>query len=147
MGNGIPEAKSRERGPKTVIGWPESIKHRIDLLPHPRGYNGAIAFFRGRKIGLFDAPLCEAARWLLREGIASRDDWIGAWRGETPCMAGKAGELAKWTVRETSEGGLYWARYVPMTDEQRAALRKKELGKIEAPLGGSLNHALASIYL
>jgi hypothetical protein len=60
--------------------------------------------YRGQLIGRAHPPIFAAARWLLANGKADPGDRVEAYRGDTLCGSGKAGELAKWTVRENDHG-------------------------------------------
>jgi hypothetical protein len=78
--------------------------HRIDLKPPEKGYGRTHMFYRGQHIGHSDSPIFAAARWLLANGMAEPGDRVETYRGETLCMSGKAGGLAKWTVCENAHG-------------------------------------------
>ena len=60
--------------------------------------------YNGKAIGASNSPIYAAARWLLDNGAAFPDDTVSTYRGETLCMSGKAGELAKRTVEENNHG-------------------------------------------
>ena len=60
--------------------------------------------YQGKAIGASNSPIYAGARWLLDNGVAWPDDVVSTYRGETLCMSGKAGELAKWTVEEAKHG-------------------------------------------
>jgi hypothetical protein len=114
LGVAPPEAKVSSRRPDgtAAIG----IQHRIDLKPHPTRYDGAEMFYQCRRIGLSrHGALFEAARWLLKEGIAQPADMVGTYRGDMLCTYGMAGELAKWSVSESDTHGLRYVRYKPFT--------------------------------
>jgi hypothetical protein len=72
-------------------------------------------FYRGQHIGHSDSPIFAAARWLLANGMAEPGDRVETYRGETLCMSGKAGGLAKWTVCENAHGNpsLQLVRWKP----------------------------------
>jgi hypothetical protein len=89
------------------------MMHRIDLRAPEKGYGKTIMSHLGDPIGTSDSPIYSAARWLIGNGHASPDDTVATYRGETLCMSGKAGELAKWTVQEGDRRGLRMVRYVP----------------------------------
>src|SRR4029450_5264175 len=40
------------------------------------------------------------------QSLNGPDDTVATYRGETLCMSGKAGELAKWTVKERDKSRL-----------------------------------------
>lgn len=93
--------------------------HRIDLIRPREGkqYGPIPMWYRGQPIGRANAPIFAAARWLLANGHAEPGDTIAIYRGDTLCMSGKAGELAKWTVKERDKGGLsleIWRPYSPV---------------------------------
>jgi hypothetical protein len=85
-------------------------EHRIDLQPdlRPHQHGPTPMLYCGKAIGSSNSPIFAAARWLLDNGAAWPDDTVVTYRrsghGETLCMAGKAGELAKWTVSESDHG-------------------------------------------
>jgi hypothetical protein len=80
--------------------------HRIDLRPdlRPEGHGRTPMLYNGKLIGKSNSPIYDAARWLLENHAAWLDDTVETWRGETLCMSGVAGELAKWTVEERKDG-------------------------------------------
>jgi hypothetical protein len=80
------------------------MDYRIDLLPLPNGHGKTPMLFKGRFIGVSNSPIDAAARWLLDNGLACPDDVVSTYRGETLCMTGKVGELAKWMVVENNQG-------------------------------------------
>jgi hypothetical protein len=73
--------------------------HRIDLTPPPRGHGKTLMAYNGKLIGSSNSPLFAAARWLLDNGAAWPDDRVETYRGDMLCTFGRAGELAKWTVK------------------------------------------------
>jgi hypothetical protein len=79
---------------------------RIDLLPLPNGHGKTPMLFKGQSIGVSNSPIYAAARWLLHNGLACPDDVVSTYRGETLCMNGKAGELAKFMVVEQSRQSI-----------------------------------------
>jgi hypothetical protein len=42
--------------------------------------------FEGEEIGVWRDPECSAARWLVDNGRASRDDVLKTYRGDSPCL-------------------------------------------------------------
>jgi hypothetical protein len=62
--------------------------------------------YNGKDIGASNSPIFAAARRLLANNAAWPDDTVATYRGEALCMSGKAGELAKWTVKERDKGRL-----------------------------------------
>jgi hypothetical protein len=82
--------------------------HRIDLRPdlRPRGcrHGKTPMLYQGKSIGSSNSPVYAAVRWLLDNNAAAPDDTVESYRGEMLCMSGRAGELAKWTVRENDHG-------------------------------------------
>jgi hypothetical protein len=78
--------------------------HRVDLLPLPKRHGRTPMVYNGKVIGASNSPIYAAARWPLDNGLAWPDDIVETYRGETLCMSGKAGELAKWTVEEAKHG-------------------------------------------
>jgi hypothetical protein len=98
--------------------------HRIDLLPLPRRQGRTPMRYNGKDIGKSDAPIFAAARWLLANNAAWPEDTVATYRGETLCISGKAGELAKWTVCERDNGkpSLELARYRPFPIRGKAQI-------------------------
>lgn len=86
------------------------MNHRVDLSPTHRG-DRADMVVNGRAIGNSRVPLCDAARVLLGEGVASPDDTITTFRGDTPCLFGRVGAAAGQTVSEPPRGGLRFSRW------------------------------------
>jgi hypothetical protein len=82
--------------------------HRIDLRPdmRPGGrqWGKTPMLYRGEVIGSSHDPEYAAARWLLDDGMAAPEDRLETYRGETLCMRGIVGKLAKWTVVENKDG-------------------------------------------
>jgi hypothetical protein len=87
--------------------------HRIDLQAPEKGHGKTRMSYLGEPIGTSDSPIFAAARWLLANGHAKPSDTVATFRGETLCMSGNAGELAKWTVQEGDRRGLQMVRYMP----------------------------------
>jgi hypothetical protein len=89
--------------------------------------------YRGEVIGQSDQPIYAAARWPLDRGIAEPGDEIATYRGETLCMSGNVGDLAKWTVEELKKGkpSLRLAAWKPFSrvgiDPQAADMPNPEL--------------------
>jgi hypothetical protein len=75
--------------------------HRVDLRHSKRGDE---MMFAGAGIGHSTQPLYAAARWLIDSNAASEADTVATYRGETLCMHGRAGELAKLAVTENKNG-------------------------------------------
>jgi hypothetical protein len=79
--------------------------HRIDLRENPRRYGPTSMFYNGKGVGSSKTPIFAAARWLLDNNAAFPTDRLETYRGETLCMSGIVGELAKWTVTEHDDPG------------------------------------------
>jgi hypothetical protein len=82
-------------------------EHRIDLQPRKPNephFGGETMLFNGKAIGKSEKPLYDAARWLLANNAAAESDTVATYRGETQCMGGLVGVLAKWTVEERKNG-------------------------------------------
>jgi hypothetical protein len=77
---------------------------RVDLQAPKKGYRKTLMRYNGKDIGASNSPIFAAARWLLDNNAAFEDDTVETYRGNTLCMSGKAGELAKWTVQENAHG-------------------------------------------
>ena len=65
-----------------------------------------------------DTCIYAAARRLLADGVISHSDTIEAWRGDTLCLTGVAGQLAEWTIEERKDGrpSLQLRRYRAFPD-------------------------------
>jgi len=99
---------------------------RIDLLPLPNCHGKTPMVYNGKAIGTSNLPIYAAARWLLDNGAAFPDDIVETYRGETLCMSGNAGELAKWTVEETTHGNpslvlRHWKAFETLGESSLAA--------------------------
>ena len=77
---------------------------RIDLREPEKKHGRTIMSYCGADIGASYSPIYAAARWLLDNNHAKSDDTVATYRGDMPCMSGKAGELAKWTIAENDRG-------------------------------------------
>lgn len=102
--------------------------HRIDLRPDmrpptgwtrddrpvARGYGPIPMLYGAELIGASEQPEFAAARWLLDNCIAIPTDRLETYRGDTLCMYGIVGEMAKWTVVEDDKGKNFrLRRYKP----------------------------------
>ena len=58
--------------------------------------------FEGCEIGVWKDPECSAARYLVDNGLASREDTLRTFRGETPCLRGSVGWYADRRVVEAT---------------------------------------------
>jgi hypothetical protein len=59
----------------------------------------------GVEIGMWKDPECSAARWLIDNGRASRDDTLRVYQGAAPCMAGRVGWFADRRAIEDDRDG------------------------------------------
>ena len=60
--------------------------------------------YEGEQIVLCEAPIYDAARWLLEHGRAHPDDRIETWRGDMMCLSGRVGTLAQMDRRRERRG-------------------------------------------
>lgn len=76
----------------------------------------------GHVIGDSRQPLFDAARYLLRSGIAKASDRIATFRGSTMCLRATVGAAAKLSVSE-SDRGLEFVEYreLDKSPERKAA--------------------------
>jgi hypothetical protein len=79
------------------------MEHRIEIA----------ATYRGERIGEFRGPECDAARWLLVNGLASRDDTLVSCRNGRPALTGSVGRLADSTVEENEKVSPRWRKFRP----------------------------------
>lgn len=93
--------------------------HRIDLEPAfrldekgvGRGQGKARMLHMGRLIGESRQPALDAARYLLRAGLASPDELITTYRDGRPCIYARVGTAAKLSVSEPDRGGLRFVQH------------------------------------
>jgi hypothetical protein len=78
------------------------------------------ATFEGQAIGVWRDPECSAARWLVDNGLASREDVLRTYRGDKPCMSGSVGWFADRRVKEDGRDGT--PRFLKWTPNPFAAL-------------------------
>jgi hypothetical protein len=115
-------------------------EHRIDLRPdlRPNGRRcGPMPmFYQGKDIGSSNTPIFAAARWLLENNAAFPDDTIATYRGgNRPCLSGKVGEMAKWTVEENDSGNpslrlRHWKAFPAGTGAPKTAETGSERGEM-----------------
>jgi hypothetical protein len=84
--------------------------HRIEIAPVKHKY---AATYRGERIGEFRVPECDAARWLLANGHAARDDTLTICRNGRPALSGSVGWFADSTVEENEKVSPRWRKFRP----------------------------------
>ena len=104
--------------------------HRIYIAARPNDcrHGSEPMLYNGKVIGKSDAPLYDAARWLLSNNAASEIDTVAIYRGGTLSMHGIVGELSKWTVREDKRGdpSLKLVRWSPFHEADRLRLKARQ---------------------
>jgi hypothetical protein len=80
---------------------------RPDLRPGGKTWGKTPMVYQGEVIGSAHDPEYAAARWLLDNDKALPTDKLETYRGETLCMSGTIGKLAKWTVTEHEDPGKH----------------------------------------
>jgi hypothetical protein len=102
------------KGPftKTYCKRKRRLEHRIEITAVKHKYAAA---YQGERIGEFRVPECDAARWLLANGRATRDDRLIVCRNGRPAMRGSIGWLAARTVIENEKESPRWAKYRPFS--------------------------------
>ena len=110
------------------------VTHRIELVPayrlHPvtgisAGNERALMSYQGKGIGDSSEPICDAARYLLKHGLAQETDRIETWRGETLCLKASVDNAAKLTVRETASGPKFF-RYAELPPSMARRMPRKQ---------------------
>jgi len=86
------------------------MEHRIEIAAVKHKY---AATYRDERIGEFRVPECDAARWLLANGHATRDDTLTVCRNGGPAMRGSIGWLAAHTVLEGERESPRFAKWRP----------------------------------
>jgi hypothetical protein len=86
------------------------MEHRIEIAAVKHKY---AASYQGERIGEFRVPECDAARWLLANGHAARDDTLTICRNGSPAMIGGVGWLADHTVEENEKVSPRWRKFRP----------------------------------
>jgi hypothetical protein len=101
-------------------------------------------FFEREDIGVWRDPECAAARYLIDNGLASREDVLRAYRGDTPCLTGSVGWFADRRVTEDDKHGSGTPRFVrwrPNPFKTRRGVEEKPASDGRA--GGTPPNALA----
>jgi hypothetical protein len=91
------EAQGRCAGHRHTLRMPPSSSARWHLH-RGRRHGPKTMLYQGKNIGHSDEPILAAARWLLDNRAAWLDETVVTYRGETLCMSGKVGEMAKLPV-------------------------------------------------
>ena len=69
------------------------------------------ATYAGREIGVWRVPTCSAARWLIEQGAARREDTLRMLRDGHVSMSGDVGWFADRTVVEHASGTPHFGRW------------------------------------
>src|SRR5271170_1543365 len=86
------------------------MEHRIEIVAVKHKYAAA---YLGERMGEFRVPECDAARWLLANGKATRDDVLVSCRDGRPALTGTVGWLADHTVAENDRSSPRWTKWRP----------------------------------
>lgn len=75
-------------------------------------------FYEDQLIGSWAVPECDAARWLIAQGKAERNDRLMTYRRypdkpDQASLYGSVGWFADRTVKEDGPGGTRFVKYVP----------------------------------
>ena len=82
--------------------------------------------FGGKEIGVWRDPESSAARYLLDNGLASRDDTLQTYHGDDKRLRGGIGWLADRTVREDAKTSPTFVKWKPFPDARRRAQTAKK---------------------
>ena len=86
------------------------MEHRIEIAAVKHKY--AVSY-QGERIGEFRVPECDAARWLLANGHAARDDTLTVCCNGRAGLSGSVGWLADKTVLEGEKDSPRFAKWRP----------------------------------
>jgi hypothetical protein len=91
------------------------IEHARRFDGHKRiGHGTYYTRFDGELIGTWRVPSCDAARWLLTNGHATRDDRLETCRSDGKvALSGSVGWFADHTVEETDTISPHWVKWKP----------------------------------
>jgi hypothetical protein len=92
--------------------------------------------FEGAEIGVWKDPECSAARYLVDNSLAARDDVLKTYRGDTPSMSGSIGWFADRRVVEDGRDGT--PRFVKWRPNPFAASRRSGQKPASDESAGSL---------
>jgi hypothetical protein len=95
--------------------------------------------YNGAAIGVWRNPECSAARWLLEQGLAVREDRLETWRNagdkDMRCLIGSVGWFADRTMREDSGTGTpRFAMFTPWQGPFTAGEGDNDKGEPEGAL-------------
>jgi hypothetical protein len=109
-------------------------QHLIKPCSNPNSNTEAryIVSFQGKEIGRWRDPECSAARYLVDNGLASREDTLQIYHGDDPQFRGQVGWLAKRMVREDDTTSPTFVKWKPFPDARRRAQTPKK------PRGGGV---------
>ena len=92
-----------------------SARRRDPSTGNVTGHGRYLVSFRGKLIGTFRTPACEAARYLLDHGLATREDRLVMCReGGVPALSSSVGWFADRTVEENDKVSPRWAKHRPL---------------------------------
>lgn len=108
---------------------PTTKSHRVDLEPAYRvtdpargttaGHGKAFMLYEGQVIGESKEPAFDAARWLLKRGLALPSDRLTTYRNGMPCVFTTVGRSAALTLEERTNGGLKIRAYREFPADRR----------------------------
>ncbi|CAJ0892730.1 hypothetical protein AMST5_04244 [freshwater sediment metagenome] len=111
--------------------------HRVDLEPAYRvtdpargttaGHGKAFMLYEGQVIGESKEPAFDAARWLLKRGLALPSDRLTTYRDGTPCVFTTVGRAATLSVRDNARCGVTLCAYREPSPETLKALRQTKV--------------------
>jgi hypothetical protein len=90
-----------------------------------------IVSFQGKEIGRWRDPECSAARYLVDNGLASREDTLQTYHGDDPQFRGQVGWLADRRVAEddANGGAPHFVKWTPNPFTDPARTPKKTASK------------------
>jgi hypothetical protein len=87
----------------------------------------------GRGLGVWRDPEHSAARFLIDNGLAERDDMLRTFRGDVLCMTGSVGWFADRRTLETDEEGPRAVKWRPFPGRQVLAGRPSPPQPVSLP--------------
>jgi hypothetical protein len=108
----------------TITITATSARRRDPVSGNVTGHGRYLVSHQGEIIGTFRTPVCEAARYLLDHGLATREDRLVMCRAENlpstgeqsegvPVLSGSVGWFADRTVEENDKVSPRWAKHRP----------------------------------
>ena len=101
----------------------ERVPPKVCVNPRSNTETRYRALYNQQEIGVSRVPECDAARWLLDQKLANRDDVLVVYRGSTPCLRGSLGWFADHTIRENdvynngTPSLVKWKPFVQFSDK------------------------------